>query len=85
MKHILLFAFVFIVHIYQSSSQAIRLDSLWTKFGGVGAMSFSPDSKTLLIAELQKLAGGSGTIRFYDAATGIEKDSIPETEYYDVR
>ena len=66
-------------------SQEIRLDSLWAKFGGVGAMSFSPDSKTLILAEPQKLAGGSGTIRFYDPATGIEKDSIPGTESYDLR
>ncbi len=86
-KRILLLAIVLLA-LYNNPSakaQEVRLDSLWAKQGGIGAMSFSPDSKTLILAEPQKLAGGSGTIRFYDVVTGIEKDSIPETEYYDVR
>ncbi|MBS1536305.1 MAG: hypothetical protein JST20_00990 [Bacteroidetes bacterium] len=83
-KLILLLAIVLFALYNTSTAQEVRLDSLWAKQGGVGAMSFSPDSKTLLIAEPEKFIGGSGTIRFFDPQTGIEKGSIEETVYQSV-
>jgi WD40 repeat protein len=83
MKTLLLICMA-LIFVANAHAQEVRLDSLWAKFGGVGAMSFSPDSKTLLIAEPPKLAGGSGTIRLHDPQTGIEKGNIPGTSYTSV-
>lgn len=65
----------------QSQAQGVRLDSLWGKIvGTVNAMSFSPDSKQLV------LAVDDGWIRFYNATDGKLLDSIaPQYKSYQLQ
>jgi len=71
-------AIAFIALCNISTAQEVRLDSLWAKRGGVTALSFSQDSKHLLIAD------DLGLATIYDAATGIKIDTIERSGYYDV-
>lgn len=82
-KRIVLLAIVLLA-LYNNPSakaQEIRLDSLWAKQGGVFAMSFSPDSKALVIGE----DGDEGQIRIFEAQTGKEIDSIAHSDFVDMQ
>lgn len=54
----------------QTQAQGVRLDSLWGKNIGVRAMTFTPDSKQLLIT------GGDRWIRIFNAQDGKIIDSL---------
>ena len=79
-KFVVVVVLMLIAERTSSVGQEIRLDSLWAKQGGVFAMSFSPDSKTLVIGE----DGDEGQIRIFEAQTGKELDSIAHSFYVDL-
>lgn len=66
-----------------AAAQEIRLDSLWAKQGGVAAMTFTPDSKTLLIGE----DGEEGQVTVHNVTDGSQRAPffLPGKEYSDFK
>ena len=66
-----------------AAAQEIRLDSLWAKQGGVAAMTFTPDSKTLLIGE----DGEEGQVTVHNVTDGSQRAPffLPSKAYADFK
>lgn len=62
-------------------AQEVRLDSLWAKFGGFASMTFTPDSKQLL------LAAPDGAVGIYESTTGLQQSefTLPANGFGDIR
>ena len=81
MKTLLLICMALICAVFSVSAQEVRLDSLWVIYGGFGAMTFSPDSKQLLIA------APDGLVTVYESATGLKQSEfhLPANGYWDLQ
>ena len=77
-------ALVIILCTWQNvAAEEIRLDSLWAKQGGVAAMIFTPDSKSLLIGE----DGEEGQVTVHNVTDGSQRAPffLPPKAYADFK